>query len=100
MTAMIEIDGVDVGEFFAPSCADMIDGLIGQYRQMRAKIEQVIGLFEGDLGNVVYYFVEGNKSRSGYSSISAERIFRREGAIAKLNADFWSQTLALTDVLD
>ena len=100
MGAMIEIDGIDTGEFFAPSRTDMIDGLIGQYRQMRAKIEQVVGLFDGDLGNVVYYFVEGNKARGGYSSLSAERIFRKEGAIAQLNADFWSQTLALTDVLD
>lgn len=100
MGAVAEFNGIDTGEFFAPSCADMIDGLIGQYRDMRAKIEQVVGLFDGDLGNVVYYFVEGNKDRGGYSSISAERIFQREGAIAKLNADFWSQTLAHTDVLN
>ncbi len=52
MGAMIEIDGIETGEFFAPSCTDMIDGMIGQYRQMRAKIEQVVGLFDGDLGNV------------------------------------------------
>lgn len=91
---------VDDKPFFAPMASDLLDGLLGQYAAMRQRIEQVVGLFAADLGNVVHYFVEGNKDRGSYSSVSAERICRAEGAVGALNSAFWSKALALTDVLD
>lgn len=88
--------------FFAPASSDLLDGLLGQYKLMRQRIEQVAGIFDGDLGGVVHYFIEGNRSGDGsrYSSITAEKIFQQDGAIAALNATYWSKALALTDVLD
>lgn len=88
--------------FFAPVSSDVLDGLLGQYQAMRAKIEQVVAIFDGDLGGVVGYFVEGNRSGDGsrYSSMTAEKIFQLEGAVAALNADYWGRALSLTDVYD
>ena len=41
MSAMNEILSIDqMGEFFAPASSDMINGLIGQYRAMRMRVEQ------------------------------------------------------------
>lgn len=93
---------LDSAEFFAPTPHDLVDGLIWRYKNRRAQIEQVAGLFQGDLAGVVGYFLEGNSKpdRGGYSSMMAERIFEREGAIAALNSDFWSQALQLTDVYE
>jgi len=86
-------------EFFAPSCTDMIDGLIGQYRTMLAKLEHIAGIFTGDMASAVGYFIDGNK-QDRYGGMNAERLFKLEGAVAALNSAYWSKTLALTDVLD
>lgn len=88
--------------FFAPASSDLLDGLLGQYKLMRQRIEQVAGIFDGDLGGVFHYFIEGNRGGDGsrYSSLTAEKIFQMDGAIAALNATYWSKALALTDVLD
>lgn len=93
-----------VGEhqFFAPVASDVIDGLVGKYEQRRKQIEQVGALFDGDLGGVVHYFIEGNRKHdnSRYGALSAEKIFEPSGAIAALNASFWQQAMNLTDVYD
>lgn len=92
---------VEDGAFFAPVQYGMLETLLVGYDRMRAKIDQVADLFEGDIGSVVHYFVTGNQGdRGGYSSLSAERIFRREGAIAALNADYWNRAMAMTDVYE
>lgn len=97
-------EAVDAGpsQFFAPVASDLVDGLVGQYQAMRTRIEKVAALFEGDLAGVVHYFIEGNRSGDGsrYSSITAEKIFQRDGAIAALNSSYWSQALKLTDVYE
>ena len=36
-----DVDLVDDREFFAPVSSDVIDTLIGQYQDMRSRIEQV-----------------------------------------------------------
>lgn len=88
-------------EFFAPAATDLIDSLIGEYRQRREKINQVAGIVAGDLGSIIHYFMSGNGcDKRGYSSLNAERLFQPEGAIAALNSAYWSKALALTDVLD
>ena len=88
--------------FFAPVSSDLIDGLLGRYQAMRGKIEQVAAIFGGDLGGVVHYFIEGNRSGDGsrYSAYSAEKIFQVDGAVAALNAKFWGEALSMTDVYD
>jgi len=49
--ACVENDLHDVGfgEFFAPASTDMLDGLIGQYRDRLGKINVLSGLVSGDL---------------------------------------------------
>ena len=49
MGAMTNIVGLeDAGEFFAPASTDLIDGLVGQYRSMRVKIEQIAAMVTGE----------------------------------------------------
>ncbi len=41
-----------------------------------------------------FWILDGNKDDyARYSSISAERLFRTEGAIAALSAHYWQKTL-------
>lgn len=88
-------------EFFAPVASDMLDGLIGQYRAMRQRVEQVADTVTGETAGAIGYFLTGNGIDSNRRSMpSVESLFKVEGAIASLNATFWSKTLALTDVLD
>lgn len=91
------VEGDFLGDFFAPASTDMVDGLIGQYQAMRARIEQLAEMIAGETG-AVWYFVEGNKKEDSRYSPSVEELFDLDGAIAKLNADYWSKALALTDV--
>lgn len=92
---------VDDGDLFhAPAQFSLVDGLIDQYNRRAEQIRQVGALFQGDVGGVVRYFLEGNRDKGSYSSLAAERIFGVEGAIAALNSDYWSRALALTDCLE
>lgn len=91
----------DAQEFFAPVASDMLDGLIGQYRAMRQRVEQVAETVTGETAGAIGYFLTGNGSDSNRRSMpSVEKLFEVDGAIASLNAAYWSKTLALTDVLD
>ncbi len=94
----------DTAEFFAPVASDLIDGLIGQYQNARRNIERVADFMNSDeTASAVHYFLEGNgtEERGRHSlSMSAKQLFEREGALAALNAAYWSKSLQLTDVLD
>lgn len=94
------VDVVD-SPFFAPASADIFDGLLGEYRLRRAQCEQVAGVAAGELGNVIHYFIEGNAGEDRlHRSIYVDRLFQLNGAVAALNAAYWSKALALTDVYD
>lgn len=99
-----EVDFVsDDGEqFFAPVPTDLVDGLIGQYESMRAKVERVGEVMNGpDLAGALHYFAEyAGKNDRHLSASTVERMFDVPGAIAHLNASFWSKAMHLTDVLD
>ena len=99
MNAVAEIQAAEFGEFFAPASNDMIDGLVAQYRVIRANVEKIANAMTGETAGAVSYFLSGNKDdRSGLPSV--ERLFRLEGALASLNSAFWSKAMHLTDVLD
>lgn len=98
MAELVSVEGV--GEFFAPTSSDMVDGLVGQYRAMRARIEQIAETVTGETAGALGYFLSGNGRDDRYGAPSVERLFRVEGAVAALNSAYWSKALALTDVLD
>ncbi|UCL89305.1 DUF4942 domain-containing protein [Pseudomonas sp. HS-18] len=92
----------DANQFFAPMSADLVDGLIGQYNTTRARISAMAQAVRSEqCHGVLHYFVEGNVSEQRHTLPKAvDQLFRVEGAIAQLNADFWNRALRLTDVLD
>lgn len=92
----------DASHFFTPMPADLVDGLIGQYNATRAGITDLAQAVRAEqCRGVLHYFVEGNVSDQRHTLPKAvDQMFRVEGAIAQLNADFWNRALRLTDVLD
>ena len=88
--------------FFAPAATDMIDGLLGQYSTMRAKVERVASVMNGpDLSGALHYFAEhAGRNDRHLSASTVEQLFALDGAIAHLNAAYWSKAMQLTDVLD
>ena len=105
MSAVLEADFDlvdDTSTFFAPASSDLIDSLIGQYEQMRVKVERVAEAMNGpDLAGALHYFAEYAGSQDRHMSASAvNQLFHLDGAVAHLNAAFWSKAMQLTDVLD
>ena len=92
----------DNTEFFAPVSSDLVDGLVGQYDNMRARIEAIASrMADADTHAALHYFLEGNADRDRkYSSSTVDTLFALDGAIGALNAAYWSKALQLTDVLD
>ncbi len=96
-------DGSDwiASEFFAPAATDLVDGLIGQYRATRSRVEQIAEMVTGETAGAVSYFLDGNGNDTGrYGMPSVERLFQLDGALAALNAAYWAKAINLTDVLD
>lgn len=100
---MQDIQTIDVfqkgEEFYAPSNFDLIDTLIAQHSQMKSRIHEIAEFVDGDMGGAIHYFLEGNE-QDRYSSHSVDRLFKTDGALAYLNATYWSKALGLTDVLE
>ncbi len=69
---------------------------------MRAKVERVAAIMNGpDLAGAIHYFAEDAARNDRHLSSSAiEALFNLPGAIASLNASYWSKAMHLTDVLD
>lgn len=86
----------DEPEFFAPVSSDVIDGLVGQYDNMKSRIEHIAGAVDQD---AMRYFLDGNSGDTRYSAPSVERLFELKGAVAALNSAYWSKAMHLTDVL-
>lgn len=103
MSAVLDdFEVVSEEPFFAPVSSDLVDGLIGQYAAMRAKVERVAQVMNGpDLAGALHYFAEyAGKQERHLSSSTVNDLFNLEGAIAHLNSAFWSKAMQLTDVLD
>jgi hypothetical protein len=92
----------DTSAFFAPVSSDLIDSLIGQYEQMRVRVERVAEIMSGpDMDGALHYFAEHAAAQDHHlSRTTVSRMFDLTGAIAHLNAAFWSKAMQLTDVLD
>lgn len=90
----------DSAQFFAPTDSDLIDQLLGEYQQLRGQIDQLGSIVDGTLGSVVHYFIEGNCGDERNRISHVKNMFEVPGAVAALNAAYWSKTLNLTDVLN
>lgn len=100
MTTNLDIidDGAD---FFAPVSTDAIASMVAQCQAMRDRIEQLASAVTGEMAVAMRYFLDGNAdTNSRWAAPSVERLFQPGGAVAALNATYWSKALALTDVLD
>ncbi|WP_085337049.1 DUF4942 domain-containing protein [Serratia marcescens] len=87
-------------EFFAPAATDLVDGLLGQYKHLRADIEQMAGVISTHHASV-HHFLEGNQNQDRRHYIgSVDQLFKLEGAIASLNSTFWQKALNMTDVYE
>lgn len=92
---------VDGTEFFAPVSTDLVDSLIGQYKQMRANVENVAAFISGgDNAAAISYFLSGNQDKHTRFTPAVGVIFNPVGAIASLNAAYWQKAMQLTDVYD
>jgi hypothetical protein len=91
----------ETAQFFAPVSSDIFNELIGQYQSMRTRVEAVAAMVQDETAAAMDYFLDGNSDpQNGRYSVAAKKLFQLKGAIACLNAAYWSKTLALTDVLD
>lgn len=92
----------DSATFFAPASTDMVDSLLAQYRAMRGKIERLAAAMAGpDFEGAMGYFAEYAHGQDYHlSTDKLASMFNLDGALAYLNAAFWSKALHLTDVLD
>lgn len=95
------VDREDItAQFFAPVSSDVLDALLGQYQSMLMRIEGVAGVMEREQ-DAIRYFLTGNTDRHDSGGSSAlQRLLKPDGAVAALNASYWSKALALTDVLE
>ncbi|PYA59358.1 restriction endonuclease subunit M [Serratia marcescens] len=88
------------GAFFAPASSDLVDSLIGQYKQLRTDVEMMAGLINSHHASV-HHFLEGNQDRDRRHYIrGVSELFKLEGAIASLNSTFWQKALNMTDVYE
>lgn len=88
------------GAFFAPASSDLVDSLIGQYKQLRTDVEMMAGLINSHHASV-HHFLEGNQNQDRRHYIrGVGELFKLEGAIASLNATFWQKALNMTDVYE
>lgn len=88
------------GAFFAPASSDLVDSLVGEYKQLRADVEMMAELINSHHASV-HHFLEGNQNqdRRHYFRGVGE-LFKLEGAIASLNSSFWQKALNMTDVYE
>lgn len=102
MNAELDLLDADTeADFFAPVSTDAISSMVAQYDAIRGRIEQIAAVVTGEMASAISYFLDGNAdSNSRWAAPSVERLFEPAGAVAALNAAYWSKALALTDVLD
>lgn len=86
-------------QFFAPAPSDAMGGLLERYGNMRARVENIALIMTDDRRIAMRYFQTGN-ARDDRSMPSPDELFKLDGAVASLNADYWRRALDLTDIYD
>ena len=98
----IEVLPFDEVGFFAPVSSDLVDSLVGQYKSLRSGIESLCSAVTSEFSGAMQHVLEGNRS-DGRHHPSVESLFNesgKAGAIAHLNASYWSKAMQMTDVFD
>lgn len=95
MTALVLCDTI-----FAPIPRQGLVSLLDQYRAMRARVEHVGALLDGENRKAVDYFLRGNPSSTDRSPPNVDEVFQLPGAIAALDGEYWQRALDLTDVFE
>lgn len=86
-------------QFFAPTPSDAMGGLLERYSDMRARVENIAAIMTDYRRIAMRYFQTGN-ARDDRSMPSPDELFKLDGAVASLNADYWRRALDLTDIYD
>lgn len=87
--------------FFAPVPRSLVEGLIEQCRRDEERIGAIATTAEQFFAGNLSHFLKGNLSADRRPSEgSVTEIFKKDGAIKHLHADYWVRALALTDVYD
>lgn len=76
-----------------------LEALFSAYRKDRESVERIASFVSQEAG-VVSYFLQAAMVDKRTGSLSARDLFDLGPAIKALDAAFWSQAIALTDVLD
>lgn len=88
--------------FFPPTSQDFVDSLIEMYDKDKERIENVAQYMGSeDAEKALKHFTDGNlwDERHGLPR-KLDQLFSLEGAVANLNASYWSRALSYTDVYD
>lgn len=106
-TGGAEGSAIDVWDGFDKPSRELSDrsalaSLLDARTSMRARIEQLAAdLVDETAGALGYYLRAADaKDRSGRCRMTLNDLMDTKGAIAALDADFWSRAMALTDVYD
>lgn len=78
---------------------DTITGLVAEYQSLVRKIDHIAGIMSPELRVALAYFIEGNTEKDS-RSVDVERLLRKKGAIAALDATFWQRAMEMTAILD
>jgi hypothetical protein len=89
-------------DLFAPVDPAPAVSLLIEYRAARALLERVAGIFaDAKTRSCLPYFIDGNEANERYSGEHVAGIlFKLDGAIDALNADYWSRLMQSSDILD
>ncbi len=88
-------------DFFGVSNFDMVDGLIAQYNHLKLHIERLHQYTQGEgCSDALHYFLNGNNDDGRYTTLTVERLFQLEGAIAALNSAFWSKVMLASSLMN
>jgi hypothetical protein len=109
VNALVEYESqtapAELGDFFAPVSADLIDQAVARYDADHAMMKEIAAImFSKDYGRVLPHFVEGNfhdnrnTIASRFSNITD--VFGLEKGVKVLDSQYWREIMALTDVYD
>lgn len=96
---MFDSDGNVIADSGLPMAIySPLEGLFAQYDTIKKQLEYISSQATKDSAAFLH-FLEGNGRDVGIRSFNVGAVFKLEGAMASLNAEFWSKAMKLTDTL-